>query len=178
LLIALPLVAFGLLVIVLLVGIQHSPQIGILPSPLLGRPAPSFELPVLNEPGEKVLSSQLHGQWYVLNVWGTWCPECRAEHATLLDIQQQGGVTVVGLDWKDDDEDALKWLTVLGNPYGVVLVDHDGHTVMDWGVYGAPETFLVNPEGVIVHKQVGALTPEIWRRDFASRIVTASRKGS
>jgi cytochrome c biogenesis protein CcmG/thiol:disulfide interchange protein DsbE len=103
-------------------------------------------------------------------VWGTWCFECRNEHQALLDIARRKEVRVVGLDWKDEDPTATQWLQDLGNPFDVIATDHDGRIAVDWGVYGAPETFLVNPQGVIVHKYVGALTMEAWEKEFMPRI--------
>lgn len=161
-----PLGSFVLLAIVLAIGIRHSPDKGLIQSPLIGKPAPSFALPDLTAPGREVQASQFSGRWYVFNVWGTWCAECRAEHPALVAIAKSGVVPLVGLDWKDDDGDARRWLSELGDPYVEVAADRDGRAAIDWGVYGAPETFLVNDRGVIVHKQIGAMTAEIWQRDF------------
>jgi len=166
----LPLGAFALLVIVLAVGIKRSPDKGIIPSPLIGKAAPSFRLPVLNDTGRTLSTADLKGRWYVFNVWGTWCVSCREEHAFLLQIQKSGLVPVIGLDWKDDDSQAREWLAQLGDPYEVVAVDRDGRTAIDWGVYGAPETFLVNPQGVVVYKYVGPLTPGAWETEFVPRL--------
>ncbi len=115
-------------------------------------------------------SGQLKGRWYLFNVWGTWCVECRAEHSMLLEVRRAALVPLIGLDWKDDDAQALSWLAQLGNPYEVVAVDRSGRTAIDWGVYGAPETFLVNAEGIVVFKHVGALTPEVWTREILPRL--------
>jgi len=164
-----PLGALGLLVVLLAVGIKHSPEVGQIASPLIGKAAPSWDLPSLTDPGRRVGSKDLRGHWYVLNVWGTWCGECRMEHPVLLEAQKSG-IPIVGIDWEDQDADALDFLSKLGNPYSAVGVDHDGHAAIDWGVYGAPETFLVNPQGVVVHKRVGALTAEVWAKEFAARL--------
>lgn len=161
-----PLGIFVLLAIVLAIGIQHSPDKGLIQSPLIGKPAPAFDLPALLEPGHEIATPEFAGRWYVFNVWGTWCAECRAEHQALLAVAKSGVVPLVGLDWKDDDGAARAWLEELGNPYVAVAADRDGRAAIDWGVYGAPETFLVNDRGVIVHKQIGALTLQIWQRDF------------
>ena len=119
-------------------------------------------------------SRDLKGQWYVLNYWGTWCYACRSEHPTLLQAQRDGRVQIIGVDWvagnQDENADALEWLSKLGNPYSQVLTDHDGRTAIDLGVAGAPESFLVNPQGVIVYKEPGVITPEIWRREFLARL--------
>jgi cytochrome c biogenesis protein CcmG/thiol:disulfide interchange protein DsbE len=167
---ALPVGVFGLLVVVLAIGIKHSPNKGTIMSPLLGKPAPQFSLPNLTDPARVVSSAGLKGRWYLFNVWGTWCGECRAEHEMLLEVRRAAVVPLVGLDWKDDDAQALSWLAQLGNPYDVVAVDRSGRTAIDWGVYGAPETFLVNPQGIVVFKHVGALTPDVWTRDILPRL--------
>ena len=172
----LPLGAFVLLVAVLAIGIRHAPEKGIIKSPLLGKPAPQFSLPNLTDPTRVVSSAGLKGRWYLLNVWGTWCPECRAEHEMLLQVHRAAVVPLIGIDWKDDDAQARSWLTQLGNPYEAVAVDASGRTAIDWGVYAAPETFLVNPQGIVVFKQVGALTPEVWTRDILPRLPRAAGK--
>ena len=166
----LPLGAFLVLAAVLGIGIRHAPEKGLIASPLLGKPAPEFALPNLTDPARQVRSADLKGRWYLFNVWGTWCGECRAEHDTLLTVHRSGRVALVGLDWKDDDAQALAWLAQLGNPYEIVAVDRSGREAIDWGVYGAPETFLVNPQGVIVYKHVGALTLETWNREILPRL--------
>jgi cytochrome c biogenesis protein CcmG, thiol:disulfide interchange protein DsbE len=167
---ALPGAVFALLVVVLAIGIKHSPEKGAIVSPLLGKPAPQFSLPNLTDPARVVSSAGLKGRWYLFNVWGTWCGECRAEHEMLLEVRRAAVVPLVGLDWKDDDAQALSWLAQLGNPYEVIAVDRSGRTAIDWGVYGAPETFLVNPQGIVVFKHVGALTPDVWTRDILPRL--------
>jgi cytochrome c biogenesis protein CcmG, thiol:disulfide interchange protein DsbE len=174
----LPLVAFAALVAVLGIGIRNMPNKGVIVSPLIGRAAPEFSLPDLMNAGRQVGTADVKGKWYLLNVWGTWCVECRHEHDTLLQIKQSGVVPVVGLNWKDEDALALEWLSQLGNPYEHVPVDHEGHTVIDWGVYGAPETFLVNPQGTVVHKRIGAMTAEIWSQEFLPLIQGAQAPGS
>jgi len=168
-----PLAVFAALVVVLAVGIKHSPDLGTIKSPLIGHPVPQFSLPSLTNAGHTVSSSALKGRWSLVNVWGTWCPSCRQEHPVLLEISKQKQVTFVGLDWKDDDAQAIDWLAQLGNPYDVVGVDRDGRVAIDFGVYAAPETFLVNPQGVIVHKQIGAMTREVWERDFLPHLKPA-----
>ena len=105
-----------------------------------------------------------------MNVWGTWCGECRVEHEALLAIARKNRVPIVGLNWRDDDAAALEWLSQLGNPYSVVAVDGQGNTAIDYGVYGAPETFFVDANGLIQYRHVGAMTPEVWDREFASRL--------
>ncbi len=159
-----PLAAFVLLVVVLAVGLRHAPEKGVIPSPLIGKPAPPFELPDLKDPARTLRGAEFAGRWHLVNVWGTWCVECRAEHAQLLAIQREGRVPIVGIDWKDDDAQASDWLASLGDPYARVGADRDGRVSINWGVYGAPETFLVDPRGIVVAKRIGAMTPELWEQ--------------
>jgi cytochrome c biogenesis protein CcmG, thiol:disulfide interchange protein DsbE len=165
-----PLGVFVLLAVVLAIGIRHSPEKGTIPSPLIGKPAPEFQLPVLTDSSRMFHSSELRGRWYVFNVWGTWCGGCRQEHDALLEIRKSAQVPLIGLDWKDEDPQALQWLSELGNPYEVVAADRDGRIAIDWGVYGAPETFLVNSEGIVVYKYIGPLTLEAWQTQFLPRL--------
>jgi len=164
-----PLVVFLGLAGVLYIGVRHSPDKSIMASALLGKPAPSFELPVLGE-ARKLSSRELAGKPWVLNVWGTWCAGCREEHPALLAIARQNLVTLVGLSWKDEDAAAQQWLTQLGNPYSVVAVDREGRTAIDFGVYGAPETFLIDERGLVQYRHVGAMTLEAWEREFVPRL--------
>jgi cytochrome c biogenesis protein CcmG/thiol:disulfide interchange protein DsbE len=168
---ALPLAAFALLLVVLIAGLYHAPEKGIIVSPLLGKSAPQFSLPGLLDESGPLQAQTLRGHWSLLNVWGTWCVECRAEHDTLLRIKQQGKVPIFGIDWKDEDDKARAWLSELGNPYELVGADREGRVAIDWGVYGAPESFLINPSGIVVYKFVGALTPEVWQQEFLSRVL-------
>lgn len=165
-----PLIAFALLVAVLAIGVRRSPEKQVIQSVLIGKPVPEFTLPSLTNPGTSVTSRELRGKPYLLNVWGTWCGMCRVEHPHLLRIQQMGQVPIVGLNWRDDDGPALEWLKELGNPYEHVAVDKEGRTVIDLGVYGAPETFLIDAKGIIVHKHVGPMSVEIWKRDFEPKL--------
>ena len=167
----LPLAAFALLLIVLIVGLRHAPQKGVIVSPLLGKSAPSFTLPDLLDEQNPLRSDSLRGHWSLVNVWGTWCEECRVEHETLLQIKQQGRVPIIGIDWKDDDAQARSWLAEMGNPYDHVGADREGRVAIDWGVYGAPESFLVNPAGTVVYKHVGALSPQIWAQEFLPHLL-------
>jgi cytochrome c biogenesis protein CcmG/thiol:disulfide interchange protein DsbE len=142
---------------------------------LLGKPAPIFELPRVDDPSQKVSNRDFAGKPYVLNVWGTWCVGCRQEHDALLEIAKRGEVPLIGLDWNDNLTIAQQWLRELGNPYVVSAFDGDGRVAIDWGVYGAPETFLVDANGIIVQKYVGPLNIDIWERDFVPLI---ERSGS
>lgn len=160
---AIPLVIFGLLVVIFAIALQRAPEKTVVPSALIGRPAPDFTLPDLLRPGQTVSLSSYKGSWLLINVWGTWCPECYTEHPVLLDIERDGRVKVIGLNYKDDDELARQWLAELGDPYVAVGVDKQGDTAIDYGVYGAPESFLIDPQGIIVHKVVGQVTERHWR---------------
>lgn len=165
----LPAFFFALLVVILFVGIQRAPQKTIIPSALIGKSAPSFTLPVLGST-EEFSESAMRGRWYLLNVWGTWCPECLNEHEMLLEIARSEVIPMIGLNWKDEDSAAMSWLSQLGDPYDVVAVDREGEVAIDWGVYGAPETFLVDPCGIVIYKHVGPLNREIWQKQFLARL--------
>ena len=161
----LPLAIFGLIAALLAAGVwlSRDPDRDALPSPLIGKPAPEFRLPVLHEPGRVVTSDELRGAPYLLNVWGSWCPGCREEHAVIDAFARTGRVQVIGYNWKDERADALRWLEQFGNPYWVVLVDYEGHNAIEWGIYGAPETFLVDAEGIVRWKHVGPMTDDTVR---------------
>jgi cytochrome c biogenesis protein CcmG/thiol:disulfide interchange protein DsbE len=156
----LPLVAFAALAALLAAGVwlSRNPDREALPSPLIGKPAPAFTLPVLHEPGRTVSSDDLRGAPYVLNVWGSWCPACRDEHPVLTRFAESRRARVVGFNWKDEPADALRWLEQFGNPYWLVLADQEGQTAIDWGIYGAPETFLVDANGIVRWKHVGPMS--------------------
>lgn len=160
---AIPLALFGVLVVVFAFALKRAPEKATIPSALIGKPAPEFTLPDLMNPGQDVSSSTFNGRWRLINVWGTWCPECYTEHPVLLDIAREGKVAVIGLNYRDDDQMARDWLAELGNPYAAVAVDKEGSAAIDYGVYGAPESFLINPEGVVVSKIVGGVTERRWR---------------
>lgn len=160
---AIPLALFVALVVVFAVALKRAPEKQVVQSALLGKPAPEFELPDLMDPQATVKGSSFRGQWVLLNVWGTWCVECRVEHPVLLDLQREGKVQIVGLNYKDEDELARQWLAELGNPYVAVAVDREARTALDYGVYGAPESFLIDPSGIIRHKVVGVVTPQLWQ---------------
>jgi len=144
-------------------GVSQSDRAGrdALPSPLIGKPAPAFELPLLHDPARRVTNADLAGQPYVMNVWGSWCPECRVEHPILTKFALTKRVRFIGYNLKDEREDALRWLEQFGNPYMMVVADLEGRTAIDWGIYGAPETFLVDGNGIIRWKHVGAIDQAI-----------------
>jgi len=143
------------------------------PSPLVGKPAPAFSLPSLADPTRQVSLSDFSGQVFLFNVWGSWCVACRQEHDALLAIQASGEVPIVGLNWKDGKSDAENWLRVLGNPYSVNAVDYEGRTAIDYGVYGAPETFLIDGKGMILYKQIGPITWNDWTQVLLPKIRSA-----
>ncbi len=153
----LPLVAFAALVALLSAGVwlSRNPDREALPSPLIGKPAPAFVLPLLHDPGRTLSSEALRGAPYVLNIWGSWCPECRVEHPLLTRLAESGRVRLIGYNWKDERDDALRWLQQFGDPYWAVVADIEGRTAIDWGVYGAPETFLVDGDGIVRWKHIG-----------------------
>jgi cytochrome c biogenesis protein CcmG/thiol:disulfide interchange protein DsbE len=144
-------------------GVMKSgaPDRDVLPSALIGKAAPAFELPVLHDPHIKVSSTELRGAPYVLNVWGSWCAACRDEHPILTRFAETKRVRVIGYNWKDEPADALRWLEQLGNPFVLVLSDIEGRTAIDWGVTAAPETFLVDASGVVRWKYSGALSQRV-----------------
>ncbi|MXW48113.1 MAG: DsbE family thiol:disulfide interchange protein [Gammaproteobacteria bacterium] len=139
----------------------------VVPSPLIGKVAPAFTLPVLGQGNLTLSTDQLAGGFYVLNVWASWCIACRDEHAILVDLSEMG-VPIAGLNYKDKAEDAHRWLRDWGNPYFVTVVDQDGAVAIDWGVYGVPETFVVDAQGVIRYKHIGPITPEVVEREILS----------
>ena len=141
-----------------------------LPSALIGRQAPAFALPELREPTATVSTDALRGAPYLLNVWGSWCPACRIEHPFVAELAESGRITVVGLNYKDEPSEALRWLAQFGDPYAHIPVDADGRTGIDWGVAGAPESFLVSADGTVLYKHVGPLTPEIIEREILGRL--------
>ena len=154
-----------------IVGLQKNP--GEIRSPLIGRPAPVFQLESLADPARKIGTGDFNGKAWLLNVWATWCGGCRAEHEALLTIARESGIPLIGLNWRDDRSLALQWLEQLGDPYQNVAFDAEGRVAIDWGVYGAPETFLIGADGKVLHKQIGPLTLEIWRNDFVPLLSSA-----
>jgi cytochrome c biogenesis protein CcmG/thiol:disulfide interchange protein DsbE len=155
----LPLALFIGLVIFLAIGLGRDPH--EVPSPLINKPAPAFQLPQLHEPAKTFSAQEMRGKVWLLNVWASWCISCREEHPLLLDFARSGAVPLYGLNYKDQRNDAVAWLSELGNPYLLSAVDLDGRVGIDYGVYGAPETYLIDREGVIRFKHVGPLTPEV-----------------
>ena len=168
------------LLLLLLLGLAFWRGLGrdptTVPSPLIGRAAPPFDLPSLTAPAQRVTLVAQAGRPFLLNVWGSWCVGCREEHARLVDMAQRQGMRIVGLDWKDDAEAARAFLAALGDPYLAVAEDADGRAAIDWGVYGAPETFVVDARGVIRYKHVGPLTDEAVTRLIAPLLAQLERE--
>ena len=154
-----PLAIFALLVAFLFRGLSLDPK--LVPSPLVGKPVPAFTLTRLDNPAVTISDADFKGKVSLLNVWATWCVSCRREHETLVQLAKTGQVEIYGLNYKDNREDAKRWLSQLGNPYVANAFDSDGRVGIDWGVYGAPETFIIDREGIIRHKHIGPLTDEI-----------------
>lgn len=158
----LPLAAFVALAVLLASGLGRDPQ--ELPSALVGKPVPSFSLPsLLTE--ETYTEASLKGRWQLVNVWATWCPTCHIEHPFLLTLAARG-VAITGLNYKDETAAARQYLANMGNPFSHVIVDADGQLGLDLGVYGAPETFLVNPRGEIVLRHAGDINERVWNEKF------------
>lgn len=156
---AIPLAIFVVLVIFLAIGLGHDPH--EVPSPLINKAAPAFQLPQLQDPSKTFSASEMRGKVWLLNVWATWCLPCREEHPVLVELSRSGAVPVYGLDYKDKREDALALLSESGNPYVLCASDADGRVAIDYGVYGVPETYLIDREGIIRFKHVGPLTPDV-----------------
>ena len=156
---AIPLALFGLLVLFLWRGLSLDPR--ELPSPLIGKPAPRFALTRLDDATTTIRRDDLLGKVWLLNVWASWCAACRDEHPALLRFARTRRVPLIGLNYKDQRADGMAWLARLGNPYDASLFDADGRVGIDFGVYGVPETFVIDQRGIVRFRLVGALTPEL-----------------
>jgi len=151
-----PLALFFLLVAFLYRGLSLDPK--RVPSPLVGKPMPAFSLTRLKDPDSTISDADLRGEVAILNIWATWCVSCRREHEVLLQLARTGAAPIYGLNYKDDRAAAQRWLQQLGDPYVANAFDSDGRVGIDWGVYGAPETFIIDRQGIIRHKHIGPLT--------------------
>ena len=151
-----PLMIFGVIVVFLALGLKLNPR--DVPSPLINKPVPQFSLPLLNDKNASFSPAEMRGQVWILNVWASWCVACRAEHPVLNRMTElHKEIVLVGLNYKDQSSDARAWLNRFGNPYHVVLVDRDGRVGIDWGVYGVPESFVVDKKGIIRYKFTGPI---------------------
>jgi cytochrome c biogenesis protein CcmG/thiol:disulfide interchange protein DsbE len=155
----LPFGIFAALALLLAIGLTLDPR--KVPSPLIGKTMPAFELTRLHDAQRTVSDTDMRGQVSVLNVWGTWCAGCRAEHEILMRLARTGQAPIIGLNWKDDRKLAQQWLRDLGNPYAMTGFDKDGRVAIDWGVYGAPETFVMDAAGIVRFKHIGPLTEQV-----------------
>jgi cytochrome c biogenesis protein CcmG/thiol:disulfide interchange protein DsbE len=155
---AIPLTVFVLIVGLLAYGLGLDPK--KVPSPLIGKPAPAFSLARLDAPAQSVTQKDLLGQVWVLNVWASWCVSCRAEHEVITALSKQKLAAVIGLNYKDEPADARKWLEQFGDPYTTSIMDVEGRVGIDWGVYGVPETFIIDKDGLIKYKHIGPVTME------------------
>jgi len=149
------------LLVFLAIGLTRDPR--EIPSPLIGKPAPVFTAPVLDKANETFSSKDMLGQVWLLNTWASWCVACRQEHPILVEFVKTNPLPIIGLDYKDKDADGIKWLERYGNPYTKAITDRDGRIGIEFGVYGVPESFLIDKLGVIRYKQIGPITDEALR---------------
>ena len=166
------LIPFSLfIIIVLFLGIGLSRDPTEIPSPLIGKPMPDFSLPALNEPNLNVSLAELKGQVTLLNVWASWCVACRSEHPLLMKLAQKISIPIYGLNYKDRPEDARRWLATYGNPYARSASDIEGKMGFNLGVYGVPETFLIDASATVVYKHIGPLTEAVWQEKLLPLLV-------
>lgn len=152
----LPLAVFAVLSAFLAAALSHDPR--RLPSALIGQPAPTFDLPQLQPYGQRLSNADLKGQVWLLNVWASWCVSCRDEHALLVEFARRGVAPLYGLNYKDEPDAAREWISRSGNPYVASIVDGNGQVGIDYGVYGVPETFVIDKNGVVRYRHAGPLT--------------------
>jgi cytochrome c biogenesis protein CcmG/thiol:disulfide interchange protein DsbE len=157
--------AFALLVALLAVGLRLDPR--TVPSPLIGKPAPAIELPLLAAPDKTFSLKDMAGQVWIMNVWASWCPPCLVEHPVITKIAESKIAPVIGLNYKDTREDALPWLKRNGDPFRLSVFDASGRIGIDYGVYGVPETYVIDRQGVIRYKHIGPVTPEVAEKKIA-----------
>lgn len=171
-----PLSVFALLLILLGVGLKLDPR--EVPSPFIGKPAPAFALPTVDAAEQTLSTDEFKGQVSLLNVWASWCVSCRQEHPLLLELSKTGPVPVYGLNYKDEREAAAAWLSRFGNPYKTSAFDADGKVGIDWGVYGVPETFVIDRKGIIRYKFTGPLTEEALEKKLLPLVRTLQAEPS
>ncbi len=165
-----PLVVFAILMAVLKIALDPDRNLNDLPSPLLNKPAPEFDLPSLTDDTQRVSSASFDGEMVLLNVWATWCVGCRQEHSFLNELAESGQIPIYGINWRDQRPAALEWLEQLGDPYTATGYDEDARVGIDWGVYGAPESFLIAADGTVLFKQLGPLDWALWEQNFVPLI--------
>lgn len=166
-----PLIVFAILIPIFIIGLGKDPS--RLPSPFINKPAPQFELPSLTDAAKTVGSPDFANKMVLLNVWATWCVGCRQEHGFLMQLSRSGEIPLFGLNWRDNRVEAQRFLQQLGDPFVDSAFDQDGRVGIDWGVYGAPETFLIGADGTVLFKQLGPLSPAIWEENFVPLIEAA-----
>jgi cytochrome c biogenesis protein CcmG/thiol:disulfide interchange protein DsbE len=171
-----PLGLFLVLVVFLAIGLGRDPH--EVPSPLINKPAPTFQLAQLKDPNKTFSAQDMRGKVWLLNVWASWCISCREEHPLLLEYSRAGVVPIYGLNFRDKREDALAWLDELGDPYVLSASDTDARVGIDYGVYGAPETYLIDRDGMIRFKQIGAVTPEVWEKKIVPLVKQLNALGN
>ena len=171
---AIPVVVLVAMLVLLGIGLKLDPR--EVPSPLIGKPAPAFELPLLGaaDAAPKLTVASLTGRPVLVNFFASWCQGCRVEHPLLMELAKQG-VEIVGMDYKDAPEDAQAWLARHGNPYRQVALDRAGQAGLDWGVYGVPETYVLGADGRILFKQIGPVTPQAWERHIRPLLIGAPK---
>ena len=170
----LPFVIFIVLAGFLYVGLGLNPR--EVPSPLIGKPAPAFTLPQLHEPEKQFSPQDMKGKVWLFNVWASWCSGCQIEHPLFMDLARRNIVTIIGMDYKDKPEDGQAWLLRGGNPYNLVVADRQGRIAIDYGVYGVPETYVIDKQGIIRFKQIGAVTPEVLQEKILPLVAELQKK--
>lgn len=169
----LPLLAVVVMIPILVMGLRSDPS--KLPSQYIGKPAPQFDLPTLRDPASRISTANLSGQVSLVNIWATWCVGCRAEHEFLMQLYRESSIPIYAINWRDNRPEALAWLEQLGDPYVASGYDEDGRVGIDWGVYGAPETFLINAEGQVIYRYPGPLNQNVWNKEFAPLVAELSK---
>lgn len=170
----LPFIIFIVLAVFLFRGLSLDPH--EVPSPLVGKPAPAFTLPQLHTPGKQFSPQDMKGKVWLLNVWASWCVSCVEEHPILVELARQNIVPIYGLDYKDKSADALAWLNRGGNPYVVTVSDTEGRIGIDYGVYGVPETYVIDKQGIIQYKQIGPVTPQNLREKILPLVAELEKR--
>lgn len=173
---AVPLLVFVIIAGFLYAGLSRDPR--YVPSPLIGKQAPEFNLPTLADPSVSFTPADMRDKVWLFNIWATWCAACRIEHPLLVQLARSGQVDIVGLNYKDEDASASQWLTDLGNPYVTTAVDKDGRIGIDWGFYGAPETFVIDKKGIVRHKHIGPVSPDDLTRTILPMVAELRAESS
>lgn len=168
-----PLIAVVIMLPILYMGLQSDPS--ELPSQYIGKAAPVFDLPTVKDPNQRISSADLVGEVSLVNIWATWCVGCRQEHGFLNDLSQRGVIPIHAINWRDNRADAVQWLDKYGDPYIASGFDGDGRVGIDWGAYGAPETYLIDADGTVVYRFTGPLNAALWEQEFVPRIAELSK---